>query len=233
MARKYSLAIHDLRLSEGDTTQRIINELLDTFQVPLTIHLVFDDSLSNAVSLLSFLKEKEASGAIELVFHGLTHRCSKNVSKAFVFYHKYQAEYLDDSEILRGKTREIYGQLTTMLSHKLGICPPCWILHRKNFSFFKTLTPLFIEKVLFIHYADKKVFSPVISLGSPNDRELIFLKGLGHLMHLISLILPNSRTRMAIHVCDLANSKSLTFFNRKVDRFARTGITAVLLRNLQ
>jgi hypothetical protein len=232
MSRKYSLAIHDLRLSGGDSCILMIRQLLETFNVPLAVHLVFDEEPANATLLIRFLQEKVSEGAIEVVFHGLTHQCSHNVSKTLVFYHKYQAEYLDDSELLRKKTAIMYAQLVTYFGYNPGICPPCWIAHPKNNLFFKSLKPAFVEKILFVKHQHSKAFSPVISLGSPNDRELFFLRGLANLMFFISLFLPNARTRMAIHLCDLEKPSSMAFFKRKVQQLTKKRFIPVLLRDI-
>jgi hypothetical protein len=233
MKRKYSLAVHDLKVSEDESTVETLKRVADIFGIPITVHLVFDNTLPATPALLHFLQENMATGAIEVVFHGLSHRCPETVSKIFAFYHKYQAEYLEDSELLRGKTSIMYTQATTLFSYNLGICPPCWISHKRNFLFFRTLKPAYIEKLLSVSFQRRKVFSPVISLGSPNDGELFFLKVLAWFMYSLSGILPNSHTRIAIHPCDLEKPSSLAFFKRKVKQLQKKGFEPVLLKYLQ
>src|ERR1035437_6110376 len=125
MKRIYSLALHDIRVSGGENSVKTIRRVMDLFGIPLTVHMIFDKSLGNEDVLLKFILENLESGKLEIVFHGLSHQCSGKVSGALAFYHKYQAEYLDDSEMLREKTKEIYNNSKFLLGSNLGICPPC------------------------------------------------------------------------------------------------------------
>jgi hypothetical protein len=108
MNRTYSLALHDIRVSGGINSVNTIKHVMKSLGVPLTVHLIFDRSLENETVLSKFIIENIENGKLEIVFHGLTHKCSTNVPKTLTSYHKYQAEYLDDSELLRENTRELY-----------------------------------------------------------------------------------------------------------------------------
>jgi len=136
MERIYSLALHDVRVSGGENSMNTIKHVMDLFGIPLTVHLIFDKSLENEDVLLKFILENLVNKKLEIVFHGLSHQCSKNVPKTLVFYHKYQAEYLDDSDLLRENTREMFYNSKLLLGCNLGICPPCWIATKKTFNFF-------------------------------------------------------------------------------------------------
>jgi hypothetical protein len=230
--RKYSLAIHDLKVSGNGDTVKILKELLDTFGIQMTVHLVFDNSLSDSPVLLNFLQEKVATNTIEVVFHGLSHRCSENVSKIFVFYHKYQAEYLEDSEFLREKTTKMYLEASTLLGNNLGICPPCWIALKKNLVFFNSLRPAFIETMLYISKQQNKYFSSVVSLGSPGKKELSFLKIIAKNIYYLSLLFKVRRIRVAIHECDLYNPQSMAFFKRMIASLEKQPFRSVLLKEL-
>ncbi len=232
MARKYSLSIHDLRVSAGQETADTLHWLLDTFNVPLSVHLVFDASLEKEPYLLNFIKGKIEERKIEIVFHGLTHRCSKNVSKALVFYHKYEAEYLDDSELLREETKTTFESQAKLLHSNMGICPPCWITIRKNRNFLQSLNPLFLESLLYINNLNKKYFSPVVSLGSPKKSELYFLKLLGRLMIFIASVIYNPKVRVAIHTCDIQIENSVIFFDGIIKKLNKKGFQPVLINQL-
>lgn len=232
MPRSYSLAVHDLRVSGGDKTSETINWLLSAFKVPLTIHLIFDTPLENEPSLFVYLKEKIFEKKIEVVFHGLTHQCSRNVSKLLVFYHKYQAEYLDDSSVLRDKTKAMFQSQSGILGLNMGICPPCWISTPKNKKFLKSLNPLYVESLLVINNLKKRYFSAVISLGSPKKSEIFFLKILAKIMLFVSSIIPGSKLRVAIHTCDLGINDSMHFFSTTIAKLNKSKFQAVLLNQL-
>ena len=230
--KKYSLSLHDLRVSWNEETVKKIKYVMDLFEVPLTVHLVFDIPLSQDSVLSDFILQNLKDQKIEIVFHGLTHKCSREVSKLLAFYHKYQAEYLDDSDELREKTQKMLYNTIYFLRMNIGICPPCWIAHKKNTYFFKTLKPLYIESLLSIFYSGTKIFSPVISLGSPNKCELYFLKILARSIHILSIISGNSNLRVAIHDCDLDKKNSIKFFSGIIGSFKARKFQPVLLKNL-
>jgi len=228
----YSLSIHDLRVSGGTTTIRKLKDLLETFNIPITVHLIFDEELLEGSELFNFLLENCNQGRLEVVFHGLTHLCSRNVFRLFSFYHKYQAEYLDDSDDLRQKTGKMYLSSVSLLGKQIGICPPCWIAHKNNIQFFKLLKPIFIESLLSVSFTGKKYFSMVVSLGSSSKNELRFLRMLGNLMYLTAVLFQNSRVRVAIHDCDLSIPASMEFFKKKCKQLDKKGYLPVLMNEL-
>ena len=211
----------------------IIKHVMDLFGIPLSVHLIFDKSLENENVLLKFILENLKSGKLEIVFHGLTHQCSENVPKTLVFYHKYQAEYLDDSDLLRENTKEMFCNSKSLLGRNLGICPPCWIAIKKNIQFSHALEPLFIENLLSISIENKKHFSPVISLGSPEDIELLFLKILAWLMYALSIAKRKINLRIAIHTCDLEKPASMIFFSMIVKKLDKNKFQPVLLKEMK
>ncbi len=232
MTHSFSLAIHDLRVSGGTKTIETIKFLMNEFELPLAIHLVFDNSLENKPELLKFLKENIRKDKIEVVFHGLTHQCSKEVSKLLVFYHKYQAEYLDDSDSLRYNTLTMFNKQSKLLRTNMGICPPCWITVKKNYNFLKSLNPIYIESILKLNNLKHQNFSTVISLGSPNNFELFYLKILANIMLYITTIFKGTRLRIAIHTCDLEINNSMLFFSGIINKLKMNKFKGVLLKEL-
>ncbi len=232
MERLYSFALHDLKVSEGREAINIIEEIRQHFQVPLTIHLVFDAELETQPELLLYLQDQGHAGNLEIVFHGLKHTCSKNVSKLWVFFHKYQAEYLDNDEEHREATEKSFMAIADKLKLKIGICPPCWLASRENLVFFRSLHPLYIETMLHLQYRADTIISPVISLGSPRKLEVFFLKILARTIYSLSCLLLMKRVRIALHVCDLKTKNSYFFFAGIVSKLNRRGFRPVLLREL-
>jgi hypothetical protein len=232
MAQKFSIALHDVRVSWNEETVSLIQHIMSMFNLPLTVHLIFDSTLEHDSILGKFILENFKKNKLEIVFHGLKHECSKNVPKWLVFYHKYQAEYLENSDALRENTSVMYKSSCNLLNQKLGICPPCWIATKKNFQFFKTLKPLYVEKMLTLNSIENKWLSPVISLGSPNNFELFFLKILARIIYLLAVIFKSKRIRVAIHICDLSNSKSISFFSEIAELLKKRNCSAVLLKDL-
>lgn len=227
------MALHDVRVSGGNNSVNTIKHVMGSFGVPLTVHLVFDRPLEKDTVLSRFIIENIESGRLEIVFHGLTHQCSKNVPKTLTFYHKYQAEYLDDSDLLRVNTKEMFDNSKLLLGYNLGICPPCWIAIKKNIDFFHSLNPLFIENILYISFMEKKLFSPVISLGSPENSELVFLKILTRLIYLLSIAKRSTHLRIAVHLCDLEKPASMGFFSTMVNKLDKHKFQPVLLKEMK
>jgi hypothetical protein len=232
MESKYSLAIHDLRVSGNETTVDKIKNILDTFRVPLSVHLVFDVPLEYGTTLYNFISENIKTCKIEIVFHGLTHSCSKKVFKWLAFYHKYQAEYMVDSDLLRTDSALMYHQLANKLGYNPGICPPCWISLKKNVTFFKSLNPSYIETLLYISNKQNKIFSAVLSLASKSKKELFFLKLLAKIIYFLALLFKIKRLRVAIHECDLDQPQSIFFFQQIISSFEKQHFRAVLLKEL-
>lgn len=226
------MSLHDLKVSGNEETVSKIQYVMDLSGVPLTIHLVFDMPIAHGSMLSNFISQNIKAQKLEVVFHGITHKCSKKVSKLLAFYHKYQAEYLDDSEALRENTQKMFYNTTGFLGTNVGICPPCWIAHKNNMNFFKTLKPLYVESLLSISFPEAKIFSPVISLGSPNDGELFYLKKLAWCVYKLSALIGNSCLRVAIHECDLDKSNSMKFFSGIIGSLETRKLQPVLLKNL-
>jgi hypothetical protein len=232
MIRKFALCLHDIKVSGNEASVEMIRKVMTEFDCPLTVHVIIDTPLDKSPALSDFIEKKLKGDKIEIVFHGLTHLCSRKVYKHLAFYHKYQAEYLVDSDDLRNDTERKFRSLIPQLGNNIGICPPCWLVTKTNFKFFKTLNPLYIETLLAVHYGNEKVFSPVISLGSPNNFELVFLKLLGKLMLLFSLMRRNAYLRVAIHTCDLAKAGSMTFFQKIIKSIFGNRFQTVFLKDL-
>lgn len=230
--QQFSLAIHDLRVSGAETTLATLKHIQDQFQLPLTVHLVCDAPLQRESALASFILKECQHSRIEIVFHGLSHKCPAETGKRTALYHKHQAEYLLDSPTLRESTRAYYEELSELLGKNIGICPPCWLASRENQLLFQELKPAYVESMLSLHNRHKQRWSPIISLGSPNPVELFWLRGLAHAMSYSALLTPEARVRVALHVCDLQETRSMEFFVRKVKWLLRRGICPVLQRNL-
>ena len=233
MDRLFSFALHDLRLSEGRKVITIIEGLRKRLQIPLTIHLVFDEDLETHPDLLVYLQDQVQTGNLEIVFHGLKHSCSKYVSKLWAFFHKYQAEYLDNDVEHREATRNSFTDIAKKLKMNLGICPPCWLATKKNHELFYSLHPLYVENLLYVNNQAKKIISPVISLGSSKRIELFFLKIVAYVIYVCSSILSLNHVRIAMHVCDLDRGTSRLFFDKIIAKFYRRGFRPVLLRDLE
>ncbi len=232
MERKFSLAIHDLKVSGAESTVNKIKIISGMFRVPLTLHLVFDEPLKEGSALCNFLLENIQAGKVEVVFHGLTHLCSEKVARWIAWYHKYQAEYLVDSDIIRSDSALMYKRLSETLGFNPGICPPCWLASRKNLLFLKSFNPPYIEAILNISAGRKKYFSSVLSLASPDDAELFFLRILARIIYISSVIFRVKRIRIAIHDCDLSKPLSMEFFGKIIPLVQKHRYKAVLQKNL-
>ena len=229
--RRFSLAIHDLRVSEDDSVERL-RGLLASFGLPLTVHLVFDAPLSSRPVLQDFLREGVVQGRIELVFHGLSHACPPDVGRSTAFYHKHQAEYLLDCDNLRTTTREVWENLRTEFRMPLAICPPCWLATSSNWTFLASLEPAYLESMWRIWTPTRTIPSPVVSLGSPKPAELRLLRPFGSALRQLSRIPGLERLRVAIHTCDLEVPGSMEYFRRTVSVLLSRGGTPVLQRQL-
>jgi hypothetical protein len=232
MSRFYSLALHDLKVSEGRSAISTIERLQKYFQIPLTLHLIFDANLDTQPELLTYLQDQAHAGNLEIVFHGLKHTCSKNVSKFWTFFHKYQAEYLENDAGHLQATQENFKAIVDKIKMQIGLCPPCWLASRKNMAFFRLLHPLYIETLLYLRNQDQKVISPVISLGSPKRFEITALKILAGAIYMLAAIFSMNRIRIVIHACDLDSDTTLCFFGNMVSKLNRRDFKPVLLRNL-
>ena len=66
MMRNYSLATHDLTVSGNEITLGTIERLMNSFAVPLTVHLIFDKPFDNSPELYKFLKKMVESEKLGL-----------------------------------------------------------------------------------------------------------------------------------------------------------------------
>jgi hypothetical protein len=232
MEKLYALALHDLRVSDGRRALGVLEDLRRHFGLPLTVHLVFDQDPQMQPELWHYLRSRADAGNLEIVFHGLTHSCAKNVSRRWAFYHKYQAEYLDDDPGRRAATEKSFTGIVSSLKMNIGICPPCWLATRENSAFLQSLQPLYLERLLSLQCRRTRFVSPVISLGSSRRMEVWGLKILAGALSCIARILRLNRVRIAMHVCDLDLPDSRRFFDKTLRQFARSGYRASLLREL-
>ena len=229
--RRFSLAVHDLRVSDDDAEERL-RGLQRTFGLPLTVHMVFDAPLSSRPVLQDFLREGVAQDRLELVFHGLSHTCPPDVGRSTAFYHKHQAEYLLDCDDLRNRTRELWEDLRTEFQMPLAICPPCWLATSSNWIFLASLKPAYLESMWRIWTPTRTIPSPVVSLGSQKPAELRLLRPFGSALRQLSRIPGFGRLRVAIHTCDLEVPGSMEYFRRTVSVLLSRGGTPVLQRQL-
>jgi len=230
--KRFSLAIHDFRVSGAEATVFSLQKIQKDFPYPLTVHLVCDAPLLKGSQLAEFLIQQSQQGSIEVVFHGLSHACPTSVGKRSAWFHKHQAEYLLGSSELVRNTQEMYQSLVSLFSAPLGICPPCWLASANNRKFLQSLAPAYIEGMLSLRAQGKRTWSPIVSLGSPNLSELFYLRRLGSLMCFAAMLLPRARVRVALHTCDLLEPSSMIFFANKVQWLLRRGVHPVLQRNL-
>jgi len=230
--KKIALCLHDVRVSENDGTIRMISAVMNRFNAPLSVHLVFDGPLEKNSNLYKFLEDNINNKKLEVVFHGLTHSCAFKVGRLYSFYHKYQAEYLVDSDQHRQYSMETFNSVKELLNTNLGICPPCWLSHKNNYKFFMGLNPLYIESILSLNFLPKKIFSPIMSIGSPVKSEIKFLKSGFNFMYMLSNIMPSTKARMAVHVCDIDIEDTMNFFHTKFEKLISRGFKSVMQKDL-
>ena len=229
---RYAVALHDVRVSGGDATVKQIMFVRESLDVPVTVHLVCDKPLSKGSTLAKYLKKNIKARTVEVVFHGIHHACERKVWRALSWYHKYQAEYLVDSESLRSMSKKQYLNLANIAGYSPGICPPCWLSIGKNSMFLKSLKPSFFENLLHLSTESTRRFSTVISIGSDRSHEVFFLKLLGWLLCSVSLVRKDIPVRVAVHVCDLKLESSMDFFRKITESFGRRKYRSVLMRDL-
>jgi hypothetical protein len=226
-----SLALHDMFVSSPDAVSTI-EKIRKEFNVPLTVHLVCDAPLAKNRKLTAFIKKNTRNGTIEIVYHGVRHACEKKAWRLLSWYHKYQAEYIVDSDNLRRKTRKGYGDLSKMLGERPGICPPCWIGSKKNLGFLDSLMPSYREELLHINKNGKRVFSSVLSFGSARKFELLFLGMIAAFSYYAAMVLRVKRIRISVHPCDLAVALSMKKFHSYLEKLKRKKYTPVLMKHL-
>jgi hypothetical protein len=230
--KKVALCIHDLRASDGKRIVETIKTTREFFKlVPITIHLVMDIDVSNDDETFHYLKKEVKNKQLEIVFHGISHQCPIGTGKYFSWYHKYQAEFLSNT-FQTDINRDRYIKLNEILQIKTGICPPCWIATPAGWRFIKSLSPLYIEKLLSINYKRKRSFSLPVSLASDNKRELYFLKILASLISTTVILFNHKRLRLVVHNIDIPNIDSMTFFRYKYNILISKGFFPVLQKEL-
>ena len=230
--KKVALCIHDLRASDGKRIVETIKTTREFFKlVPITIHLVMDIDVSNDDETFHYLKKEVKNKQLEIVFHGISHQCPIGTGKYFSWYHKYQAEFLSNT-FQTDINRDRYIKLNEILQIKTGICPPCWIATPAGWRFIKSLSPLYIEKLLLINYKRKRSFSLPVSLASDNKRELYFLKILASLISTTVILFNHKRLRLVVHNIDIPNIDSMTFFRYKYNILISKGFFPVLQKEL-
>jgi len=166
-----------------------------------------------------------------VVFHGTRHTCPEGTWPGLLWFHKNQAEYLTDSEELRKQTAPSLEELRTALGMNVGICPACWLASGENRKLFKSLKPLYVESMFFLNTEKGHCFSPLISLGSPEEGELVLLRLQARFFRFLSLALPDARTRITVHPCDLTNG-SFRFLLDQAAALEAGGYTPVLQKML-
>ena len=232
MNKHYCISLHDVRVSEPTITIERIEWVRKKCNCPITVHLIFDAPLKAHEVLTNYLIEKTTTQEIEVVFHGLSHACPPETYSWLAFYHKQQAEYLLNSTTLQSNTQTMFERVKNSLNTNLGICPPCWLSTKENVQLFKSLNPIYIEKLLSIETQTKNFFSPVISLGSPNKRELVWLRLLALLITRITILCRFKTVRLAIHTCDLPINDSMKLFEKTIHHLEGNNYKPILMNKL-
>jgi hypothetical protein len=230
--KKVALCIHDIRASDGEKIIETIKTVREFFKSgPITIHLVMDIDVSADDEIFLYLRKEVENKQLEIVFHGVSHKCPAGTSKYFSWYHKYQAEFL--GKTFQTDTNKLrYNKLNEILEIKTGICPPCWIAIPSGWRFIKSLSPLYFEKLLSINYKSKRFFSLPISLASDNKNELYFLRILASLISTTAILFHHKRLRLVVHTIDIPIIDSITFFRNKYYTLISKGFIPVLQRDL-
>jgi hypothetical protein len=230
--KKVALCIHDLRASDGGKIIGAIKSVRGLFKTStITIHLVIDKDMNSDDETFRYLKEEIEHKQLEIVFHGVSHQCPTGTGKCFSWYHKYQAEFL--SNIFQADVNKFrYNRLNEIFQIRTGICPPCWIASTAGWEFIRSLSPLYIEKLLSVNFSSKCFISFPISLASDNKKELYFLKGLVSVISTIAILFNHNRLRFIIHTIDLSNIDSITFLQHKYCKLILNGFSPVLQKEL-
>jgi len=230
--KKVALCIHDLRASDGGKIVETIKSVRGLFKTDtITIHLVIDKDMNSDDETFRYLKEEVDHKQLEIVFHGVSHQCPTGTGKCYSWYHKYQAEFL--SNIFQADVNKFrYDRLDEIFQIRTGICPPCWIASPAGWAFIKSLSPLYIEKLLSVNFNDKSFFSLPVSLASDNKKELNFLKGLVSFISAIAILFNHNRLRFIIHTIDLSNTDSITFLQHKYCKLISNRFYPVLQKEL-
>jgi hypothetical protein len=230
--KRMAVCLHDVRLSQGPLIGEAIGGLRALLGPrPITCHLIADAEPGSHGETLRYLKSEIAAGRVEVVFHGVAHRCAPGTVRWLSWYHHDEAEFLGgfDSDLNRSRYRQLGADLGT----DLGICPPCWLAGKSGWSFMESLSPPFLEGLLTIGFAGRRAFSPVISLGSRSRLDLFFLKLIASAVAAAAGRLRRDRIRLVIHTTDLDSAKSMEFFKAKYARLEAQGYRAVLQGQLR
>ncbi|HTY64319.1 MAG TPA: hypothetical protein VMG30_18865 [Acidobacteriota bacterium] len=230
--RKAALCLHDIRLSGNGDSARLIDSVSRVFHAPLTVHLVVDAAIDPALPLMVYLRERIRDGAMEVVFHGLTHICPPGVWPYLAWYHKGQAEYAVNDPAAREQAGKAYARLSATLGQLPGICPPCWLCTKENRAFLASLSPPYVESMFALERKGRRRFSPIISIGSSRARDLVALELLARSMLLLSHLLPEARVRVAVHPSDTANPRVMSFLKTTYGKLLERGAEPVLLNSL-
>jgi len=229
---RYALCFHDLRLSEGARLPELVDGLRAYMAgVPLTCHLIADADPDASKEPLRYFRDGIRSGELELVFHGISHRCAEGSGKRWVWYHKNQAEFLG-ADFDAGLNEFRFRRLQEILGVRLGICPPCWIAEKAGWEFLQGLNPLFLESLFQLWQGRRRRLSPVISLGSDSNRELILLRTGARAIAFASRLLRAERLRLVVHPVDYRNPESMAFLHSRLKSLQASGYQPVLQRNL-
>jgi hypothetical protein len=231
VGKRYSIALHDLRISMTDAVE-MLRRVENFFHRPFTVHLVCDSPLSENRELEAFIGEHTGSSSLEIVYHGVNHKCERKGWRMLAWYHNYEAEYIIDSDELRVKTAQGFSMLEAMLGEKPGICPPCWLASKKNILFLDSLHPLYREEFLHLVRGSTRFFSSVVSLGSPRKDNLFLLKPIAICVRLVAMLAHISRVRIAVHICDLDLKGSMELFRKSMESLEAHGYKNVLQREL-
>lgn len=216
-----AMSIHDIRLSEIEQGLTILEYFRNTFNCPLTVHLIVDAKLEKSNRLLEELIRLVNLGTHEIVFHGVRHACSKQTYEWASFYHNFEAEFLEKNKNQHEIAKQTYTDLSEFVGRDIGFCPPCWLITNENKSEFLKKNILYIEGMFSIQFPEKKLLSPVISIGAPNPSNIKYLKILGNLIYSISKIVASRKIRLVYHVSDFKNETALEFLNEKANQFLR------------
>lgn len=226
------MCIHDLRASEGEKILETIRFVRESFNADrITAHIIFDIDPEDCTSFLPALKKEIKENRLEIVFHGVTHKCPRGTWKMLSWYHKYEAEFISNSFNIE-LNRARYNCLNKILDTETGICPSCWIATVNGWKFLKSLNPLYIEKLLMIIFRKGKVFSMPVSLATIRKEELFFLKMAASFITKISGICRNTSLRIVVHTIDLLNKESVLFLGKKYSDIILKGYVPVLQREL-
>jgi hypothetical protein len=228
--KQFALCIHDMRASDGKKIPEVINYIREVFNIqPVTVHLIMDKYLEEDDETFLLLKKEVERRQLEIVFHGVSHTCPPGTARFFSWYHKNNAEFMSHSFNVE-TNRLRYNRLNDMFNSQSGFCPPCWIAGQVGWKFIKSLSPLYIEKLLSVNSDVKTFFSLPVSLATDNKKELFFLRKLASLISAAAIVIRHSRLRLVVHTVDLTLTDSVNFLCKNKSKLLSKGFTPVLLK---